>query len=230
MAGVSGSSSSQSFSGGHSFSPFTSSSSFTSSPSSPSQDSYFSIDDILASQQKVPVQLETPVYNLGFLNPSANEKNLEPGLKMELPFWLTKVLGSRKRQIVKVELPKQYRRSQREILSADAKVVDLYKMGPYYYGMGVKLLCFDHLECRDLSRCLLETFLNRFRQLMDNAQNASDADTYSLTSKLDEVERVLFHLGKCATWQMEEWEKGRSQKITSSLIVQASRKRKRPTQ
>ena len=220
------SSSSQGFSGGHSFSPFTSSAS-SSSSSAPAQDSYFSIDDILASQQKVPVQFETTVYNLGFLNPSANERNLEPGLKVELPFWLSKVLGGRKRQIVKVELPKQYRRNLREILKADAKVVDLYKMGPYYYGLGMKLLCFDQLECRELSRCLLETFLNRFRQLMDNAQHAEEADTFSLTSKLDEVERVLFHLGQRTAQQMGLWERGQSQKITSSLIVQANRKRKR---
>lgn len=220
------SSHSQSFSGGHSFSPFTSSGSYTSSQSLPAQGSYFSIDDILASQQKVPTQFESTVYNLGFLNPSANEKNLEPGLKMELPFWLAKALGSGSRHIVKASLPKQYRRTQREILSAEAKVVDLYKAGPYYYGMGVKLLCF-RLESRELSKSLLEAFLNRFRQLMDNAQNSSESDTYSLTSKLDEVERVLFHVGQRAMQQMEQWERGRSRKISSSLMVQAGRKRKR---
>ena len=100
-------------------------------------------------------------------------------------------------------------------------------MGPYYYGMGVKLLWFEHLECRELSKSLLETFLNRFRRLMDHAQNAEESDTYSLTSRLDEVERVLFYLGQRATQQMEQWEKGRSRKITSSLVVQANRKRKR---
>lgn len=222
------SSQSQSFSSGHSFTPFTSTGSVSSSFSLPSTDSYFSIDDILASQQKVPVQFEIPVYRLGFLNPSSNEEHLQPGLKIELPFWLAKVLGSKNRQIVSVELPKQYRRSQREILSADAKVVDLYRLGPYYYCMGVKLLCFEQLERQDLSKCLLETFLNRFRQIMDHSQNASQSDTYALTCKLEEAERELFHLGQQATQQLDQWEKGSSHKITSSLVLQAGRKRKRP--
>lgn len=226
------SSASQSFSGGHSFSPFTTSSGSSSFLTStlPSADSYFSLDDILASQQKVPVKFELPVYRLGFLNPSTNEEHLKVGLKMELPFWLTKVLGSKARHIVSTELPKQYRRNQREILNADANVVDLYKMGPYFYSLGVKLLCFEDLEAKELSKSLLETFLNRFRQIMDNSQNADNADTYALTSKLDEMERVLFVLGQQATRQLEQWERGSSRKITSSLALQGKRKRRHPSQ
>ena len=174
---------------------------------------------------KVPVQFEVPVYRLGFLNPSSNEEDLQAGLKLELPFWLAKVLG--KRNIVSVQLPKQYRRGQREILRADAKVVDLYKQGPYFYGLGMQLLSFNHLESRDLSKNLLEAFLNRFRLIMDNSQNADEADLYSLNCRLDEVERVLFQLGHQSAQQMDLWEKGSSCKITSSLVVQANRKRKR---
>lgn len=226
------SSSSQNFFSGHSFTPFSSSGNTSGflSTTLPSADSYFSIDDILASQQKVPVKFEVPVYRLGFLNPSADEEHLKTGLKIELPFWLTKVLGSKSRQIVSTELPKQYRKNQRDILNADANVVDLYKMGPYFYNMGVKILCFEHLETKEVSKTLLETFLNRFRQIMDNSQNADNADTYTLTSKLDETERALFALGQQATRQMEQWEKGSSHKITSSLVLQNSRKRKRPSQ
>jgi GINS complex subunit 3 len=227
------SSGSQSFSGGHSFTPFTtssgSSSSFLSS-SFTSADSYFSVDDILASQQKIPVRIEVPIYRLGFLNQSADEEHLKAGLKMELPFWLTKVLGSKARNIVHAELPKQYKRGQREILSADANVVDLYKMGPYYYSLGLKLLCFEHLETKDVSKSLLETFLNRFRQIMDNSQNADMADTYTLTAKLDEMERLLFALGQQATQQLGQWERGSSHKITSALALQRRRKRRHPSQ
>ena len=230
--GSAASQSQQSFpGGGNSFSPFAAASGSLPTPhlSLPSSDSYFDVDDILASQQKVPTLFELPVYRLGFLNPSANEEHLQAGLKMELPFWLAKVLGSRKRQIVSVELPKQYRKSQRDILGADAKVVDLYKLGPYFYSMGVKLLCFDNLENSEVSKCLLETFLNRFRQIMDHSQNAAKTDTYTLTSKLDEMERVLFHRGQKATQQLEQWERGTSHKITSSLVLHANhRKRKHP--
>ena len=58
----------------------------------------------------MPVQFQIPVYRLGFLNTNSGGDDLEPGLKMELPLWLAKALGSKRRQIVSVELPKQYRR------------------------------------------------------------------------------------------------------------------------
>lgn len=196
----------------------------------PSTENYFSIDDILASQQRVPVQVEMPVYRLGFLNPSSNEEHLQPGLKMELPFWLAKVLGSRKRQIVVADLPRCYKEVQRDILSADANVVDLYKMEPYYYTMGLKLLCFDHLERQDLSRSLLETFLNRFRKIMDHSQNAYQMDTYSLTCKLDETERRLFKLGQQCTMQLERWERGSSHRLSSSLATRTRKRTRRPSQ
>lgn len=216
----------QNFSGGgHNFTSFTDS---NSAPLPlPSTDNYFSIDDILASQQNVPVEFNSTVYHLGYLNPSSQEEHLEAGLKMELPFWLARVLGSRKRQVLNVELPKSFREPQRDILSADASVVDLYKLCPYYYILGVKLLDFDHLDTQDLSRSLLETFLNRFRKIMDHSQNAFEADTFPLTSGLDETERTLFQVGKRATKQLDLWEKGTCHKITSSAMVQVGKKRKR---
>ena len=150
-------------------------------PSLPPTEDYFSVDDILASQLKLPCCLELPVYRLGFLNPNSSEEHLETGTKLELPYWLARVLCSRRRQIVSVELPKPYREAQRHILRADANVVDLYKLGPYYYSLGVKLLYFEHPERMKLSKSLLEVFLNRFRKIMDFSQNAFQQDTTPLT-------------------------------------------------
>ncbi len=209
-----------------SFSEGSHSGSYTSS-GTPPNNNYFSIDDILASDQRVPCQFELPVYRLGFLDPSTNQEHLEVGTKLELPFWLAKVLCSRKKLIVSVELPKAYREAQRDILSADAKVVDLYRLGPFYYSLGVKLLYFNHLERRDLSKSLLEAFLNRFRLIMDTSQHAFQTSSTALTTKLDETERKLFLVGQRAMAGFENWERGLSHKIHTSNIVKNSRKRKR---
>ena len=195
----------------------------------PSTDDYFNIDDILASQQRVPVHFEMPVYRLGFLNQSLNEEHLQPGLKMEIPFWLAKVLGSRKRQILNAHLPKCYRELQRDILSADANVVDLHKLQPYYYSMGLKLMCFEHLERQNLSRSILETFLKRFRMIMDHSQNAFRTDTYSLTCKLDETERHLFNLEQCSTTELLQWKSGTSHRLCSSLTTQTRKRIRHPS-
>ena len=130
--------------------------SFARAASSRPTDNYFDIDDIIAGDLKVPCKFELPVYRLGFLNKGSDKEHIEVGVSMELPVWLAVVLNSRRRHIISVELPKIYKESYREIVKADANVVDLYKLGPYYYAAGIKLLQLDHPETEQLSTSLLE--------------------------------------------------------------------------
>lgn len=74
---------------------------------------------------------------------------------MELPLWLTKGLYERKRRVLSVELPKVYREGWRTVFNADPNVVDLHKMGPYYYGLGSQMLHFDSPENADIAQTLL---------------------------------------------------------------------------
>ena len=125
----------------------------------PSSDSYFEIDDILSSQEKVPSKFETTVYNLGFLESSSEGEHIDAGTKCELPLWLARELCNRRRRIVSVEVPKCYRESYRQILQADANVVDLHRLGPYYYDFGTKLLSFDHDEAPHIAKSIQEVCL-----------------------------------------------------------------------
>ena len=210
-----------------SFTPSYSSSRGSNYPLPTPRGNFFDLGDILASQQKVPCQFEQPVYRLGFLNPHSTDEHIQAGTKMELPVWLARALGGRRKNIVKVDLPRQYREQQRDILSADANVVDLYKQGPYFYSMGVKFLFFDHLERNEVAKSLLETFLNRFRRIMDTSHHAFSSDATPLMSKLDEAERLLFLTGQRSVVAMDKWERGRSHQMEASDMVQKRRKRKR---
>lgn len=78
------------------------------------------------------------------------------GSKLELPLWLAKGLFDNKRRILSVELPKIYQEGWRTVFSADANVVDLHKLGPYFYGFGSQLLHFDSPENADISQSLLQ--------------------------------------------------------------------------
>ncbi|XP_038069402.1 DNA replication complex GINS protein PSF3-like [Patiria miniata] len=194
---------------------------------SSSTDNYYNIEDILASQEKVPVKTELPMYHLGFLNSSSDSEHILPGAKMELPFWLATGLCSRKRKIVSVELPKSYRAGYREIFTADPNVVDLHKMGPYFYSFGTKLLCFESTESDDIARSLLQTFVGRFRRIMDNSQNALNEDITKLMTKLDEMERSLFRAGQQSLMAFQQWETRKMTKMAASDMVAGHRKRKR---
>ena len=50
----------------------------------------------------------------------------------------------------------------REILSADANVVDLHKLGPYYYSFGTQLLHFQHPQSLDIAKSLLQVGVSDF--------------------------------------------------------------------
>lgn len=190
-------------------------------------DHFFSIDDILATQEKVPCKFEVSVFRLGFLDTSTDSENIQPGAKLELPYWLARALCNQQRTIVSVEATKPYRSGFREIMKADANVMDLYKLGPYYYAFGSKLLNFELPEADDIAKSLLQTFTSRFRGIMDSAQNALNEDTSALVAKLDESERALFRAGQASLQDQQLWETRQMEKITVSNMVMNYRKRKR---
>ena len=75
---------------------------------------------------------------------------------MEFPYWIARALCGRNKNIVSIELPKEYRDTYREILGADATVVDLHKLGPYFYAFGTLMLGFDHPDTADIAKTLLQ--------------------------------------------------------------------------
>ncbi|KAK7492252.1 hypothetical protein BaRGS_00016549 [Batillaria attramentaria] len=190
-------------------------------------DNYFSLDDILTTQEKLPCKVEMPIYRLGYLDQSSDDSTLQPGTKLEMPFWLARSLCSRRRHIVSVEMPRAYRESYRQIFKADPNVVDLHKLGPYFYGFGSYLLNFQHSEAADIGNSLVKTFQGRFRKIMDSSQNALNQDTSKLTEKLDESEKKIFVAGQLGLHDFQRWETRQTEKLMTSAMVQKHRKRKR---
>ena len=109
---------------------------------------YFSIEDILATQERVPVEVETDLKNLGFLDQGADNMDLARGTKLELPYWCVEGLNKsdQSRSYLMVDIPKTFKEMFREIMSADPLVVDLHKMGPYYYEFGRHLIKLSQTE------------------------------------------------------------------------------------
>ena len=121
----------------------------------PSGWDYFEVNDILISQEKISCTFETQVKDLGFLDHGSDNEHIEPATKMELPFWLAKELCARQRRIISVEIPKVYRETYRQIFEADATAVDLHRLGPYFYSIGIKLLEFDNAENPRIAETLM---------------------------------------------------------------------------
>ena len=94
----------------------------------------------------------------GYLDPSTESEHINAGTKLELAFWLAHAVCSRRKHTVSIELPKHYREVYRHILTADANVVDLHKMGPFFYVFGTQLLNFEHQDSADIAKSMLQVF------------------------------------------------------------------------
>ncbi|NWV28110.1 PSF3 protein, partial [Origma solitaria] len=210
------------------------------------EENFLSLDDILMSQEKLPGRAESALPRLAVMlgQGAGSAESVPEGSKLEMPLWLAKGLHDSKRRIISVELPKIYKEAWRTVFSADANVVDLHKMGPYYYGFGSQLLNFENPENPEIAQslqvcagdgsvfpvsdsvCLLQTFIARFRRIMDSSQNAYNEDTSALVARLDELERALFQVGQKGLNDFQCWEKGQASQITASSLVQNYGKRK----
>ncbi|NXQ19833.1 PSF3 protein, partial [Peucedramus taeniatus] len=200
------------------------------------EENFLSLDDILMSQEKLPGRADSALPRLAVLmgQGAGSAESVPEGSKLEIPLWLAKGLNDSKRRIISVELPKIYKEAWRTVFSADANVVDLHKMGPYYYGFGSQLLNFENPENPEIAQtilqamtlCSLQTFIARFRRIMDSSQNAYNEDTSALVARLDELERALFQVGQKGLNDFQCWEKGQASQITASSLVQNYGKRK----
>uniref|UniRef100_A0A4W5QNU6 DNA replication complex GINS protein PSF3 n=1 Tax=Hucho hucho TaxID=62062 RepID=A0A4W5QNU6_9TELE len=190
------------------------------------EENFLSLDDILLSHERLPSRTECTFPRLGFLEKSSDSRDIQEGTKMEMPLFLAKGLYERKRRVVSVELPKVYKEGWRTVFNADPTVVDLHKMGPYYYGLGSQLLHFDSPENPEIAQAVLQTFIGRFRRTMDSSQNAYNEDTSALVERLDYLERALFKAGQSGLNSFQNWERGRASTITASSLVLNYRKRK----
>ena len=139
---------------------------------------YFSLQDILATQERVPCLVEKDLKDIGFLDPGSENVDLAKGTKLELPYWMVEGLRSNiDRNYVTVEVPKTLKEGYREIMSADPDVVDLHKLGPYYYEFARHLMKLTPGEGEAIGKSITQTLKRRFRNIMDQSENSSDTDT-----------------------------------------------------
>lgn len=172
---------------------------------------------------------EVPAKGLGFLQHASNKKDITVGSKMDLPLWLVQSLSNPRNRLklVKVGLTKPYKATYREILQADSSVVDLHKLGPYYYALGQQLLLLQHNESIPLSETLLKAFCQRFMKIMDLSWNSLNCDNSGNIKKLDEMERKLYERGQHSLHTFHRWDLGHSRKLEASSLVSRYKKRKR---
>ncbi|CAF1189541.1 unnamed protein product [Rotaria sordida] len=182
---------------------------------------YFSIDDILSTQERIRCQLLVDIPKLGFLESSSssslnddkkdekdkqNLTSLTTNTKLELPYWMVYSICNCKTRFASLpELPLIYSRIQRQIFAADASVVDLAKQAPHFYRQGRHLLELNFDEKRQVAITILQTYQQRFRSIMDSAFHLILSNDHhhhesmkQQTAKFERQEKLLLLLGQAA--------------------------------
>lgn len=215
---------------------------------------YLDLDDILAQTQTVNCRFLLDIPGLEFLSPGNNQEATEAS-ELMLPFWMARTLYTY--SMIDIDLPKPYSSNFREILSADADVVNLHKAGPHYYRFGKLLLELrrekgnnlamyteegqrnkyrreegETLEDRRaIATSLIDSFHHRRHKLLEYSTNPAARDEHhnvrQFESRLDNMEKRLFQLGRQQVNEINKWKSRSIELISSNALAARIAKRRK---
>ncbi|KAH9440975.1 hypothetical protein MJO29_015349 [Puccinia striiformis f. sp. tritici] len=146
-------------------------------------DTYYSLDQLLAENQKIPCVFNITVPGMGYLE-GTNERDIQPYTPIEIPYWLASILSQQeededdqnmdddnhaKSNYLTIQIPKAFNFQIRNALSASTKNVNLKNLaansGGAWYESGVVLL--EMIDDHGLKVVLHKTLIDRIPDVMD---------------------------------------------------------------
>lgn len=188
------------------------------------QTNYYSIADILVTQEKIPCIAETLLHGMGTLDPTFDKPNIARGEKIELPLWyaIHQTRQSRSRTL-SFQVPDVYKSRLKEICEADALSVDLGRMNKFFYTFGQYAVPFDNTQT--LATMLYETCRARCRSLIDLSKDPTRC--LKNAQKFEFIESALYAIGCQTTELFTKWLSGRAELLHTPLMVSNHQKRRR---
>jgi hypothetical protein len=154
----------------------------------------------------------------------ANVNDIPANTRVEMPFWLARVLG--KRQFVTVELPKWV--NTLESCDAEWEAVNLKAITPHFYTFGHDLASFIYnnnwfsterrTACEKLQEYVLRAFAKRFSIILNSSNGLVKENMISITRKLSSNEEQLFRLAQKG---VDEYDKWKTQSVGKAIIKQS---------
>ncbi|XP_055594915.1 DNA replication complex GINS protein PSF3 [Uranotaenia lowii] len=184
---------------------------------------YYSIDDIMVTQERIPSRTIHHLYQMGFLDSSEKSEHLEPNQQLELPLWYLLQQDDRNPNFELV-IPDIFTTAYKEIYKADANYVELGKLNKFYYELGMYLCRFSNSD--DLAEMLFDTAQERIKGIKDMCNNVS-SENLTDNKKLEYIERMLYEEGSRSHKMFSDWLQEKAVNIKSTELVTNHRKRKR---
>lgn len=184
---------------------------------------YYSIPDILVTQEKIPCIADTLLHGMGTLDSTFDSPNVAAGEKLELPLWYAVQINAPRSRILKFQVPDIYKSRLKEICEADALAVDLGRMNKFFYTFGQYIVPYD--RSGTVAPMLYETCRARCRSLIDLSKDSSKQ--LKNAQKFDFIESELYSIGCQTNEAFTKWLKGRAMLLHTPFMVSNHQKRRR---
>lgn len=185
---------------------------------------YFSLEDIMVTEERIPCKTQNVIRRLGFLIPGSGKEDIGQDEQLEVPLWLVLKLIEQKRKDLKMDIPKIYKEKTRDVFEADAKVINLFRVNPHYYEFGNYVSRLNHRESKLILEIIIQTFQDRFRIIIDWADNIMTEP--SKVQQLDTSERSLLKMGHKSRMMLDAWLVDGASQMKAAEMVMNLKKRK----
>ncbi|EIN10864.1 GINS complex Psf3 component [Punctularia strigosozonata HHB-11173 SS5] len=180
------------------------------------EDDYYSVDAILAENQKIQLTFKVDVPDMGHLD-GGKERDIKPLSKVSIPLWLAYILIMS--DYADFSIPPPFSSRVRNALNAEPKSVKLSGLvgqGGLWYGFGKMVMrLLDEPSADEMSTILTKTFKDRLIEVIDQAQHFGALGTgsvggggdltQSFREGLDGTERELFALAQQSAKNAKRW-------------------------
>lgn len=184
---------------------------------------YYSIADILVTQEKIPCSAEMDLYGMGELDSTFDHPNVAAGEKLELPLWYAIECKAQRTRTLKFQVPDIFKSRLKDICEADALAVDLGRLNKFFYSFGYYIAPYD--RSGTVAPMLYETCRARCRSLIDLSKDISRELKNS--QKFEFIESELYLVGCQTNEAFTKWLRGRSSLLETPFMVTNHKKRQR---
>ncbi|CAM8949322.1 unnamed protein product [Rhodiola kirilowii] len=174
---------------------------------------YYDMDEIMMEEELVSVVFQKAANGVVQIDPSAETNTVEPGSKVELPFWLAQELHMR--QAVSMSMPTCFDQKTRKEIQADVACVDLRNRCPYFYELGCKVAPL--IGEKTIGPLLLYAFKCRYKDILIKGHNASHIAPKS-SSLLTKEESNLYEAARSSMTAFKKWRIGGSRYQRATIL------------
>ncbi|KIK95133.1 hypothetical protein PAXRUDRAFT_827317 [Paxillus rubicundulus Ve08.2h10] len=178
---------------------------------------YFSIDAILAENQKIQCTFKVDVPDMGHLG-GGSDRDIKALTKVPIPIWLAYIVLYS--DWADFNIPAPFGPRVRNALKAEPRSVKLSALvgaGGLWYGFGKMIMdILSEEQANGMSEVLTQTFRGRLTEVIDQAQHfatlgpagGASSDAAQFREGLDVTERELFSLVQDSAKRTKLWFEG----------------------